>query len=1219
MRATNRLSLFPAAKLAFAFLFIFSVFLPARPESLPLRVFTSGDGLATSVIHTALMDSDGFLWFGGRGGLSRLDGNGFTSFSIDDAITAPLVHALLESRDGRYFWIAADEGLYRVAKDRDAKPAIIAEKSGGMRRLNAVRIVKRGFWVIHEEPDGTLLAGSSDGLHRIRLNGDAEAITEKIDFNNTLDLVGRSGIRDFAVGPDGTLWAAADAGLVRRTSDGRWITYELPRIVERGMESYAVMAEPNGLIWLTARTGAHIMRPGPEADLAGVPDASHISVTPAEVSVGEMGTIEMPANPGGLIRLSFMDEDGTQAGEAIASILESIHMASDGRIYVPTRRGLYVFNNDSYIRYRDERLLPDLSRRIIEDRQGDLWFGTFAGLIKMERRGLTSFLAAGGFPEPNIHSIHESPDGRVLISHGTWRMSVFDRNRPEHLTAAMSKDARFSWTSFPLVPDSTGAVWALETTGLFRFPARGDIRATLAGTPKRFEPVFRALENKAAYRAFTDSKGRLYVGLRGPSPETTLVRIDPVTGEWEDLSAVPGIPPNRSVASFAEDKLGRIWFGFYGGDRVVRHDGSSVRVFSTEDGLPEGNILAMHTDAAGRIWLGSNSGGLAVIEDPTAETPVFRRFRQADGMTSDNIRCITSGADGMIYAGTVRGVSVIDPKSGTISRITTLDGLAADFVQAAFRDSRGTLWFGTSNGLSRYDVREKAEQPLPQVWISDVRIAGNRYNISEFGQSNINDISVSYAENNAEISFITNGEAGRTRFQYMIEGSGASWSAPSEQASITLANLSPGDYSFLVRPVTEDLRVGEAARMSLKISPPFWRTWWFAVITLLFAGAMVFALDRYRVRKTRQVESALAMSVESETRFRTLANTANDVIVTIDEDSVVVFVNDAVERVFGHRPEDLIGKEMSMMMPERMRDGHHSGIKRYISSGKRSIPWSGVSLPGLHKDGHEIPLELSFGEFERDGKRYFTGIARDISDRVRAERALNEARQERLRELERVRTRIATDLHDDIGSSLTQIAVLSEVAKSQAGQIEAANLTTPLERIKTVSKELVAVMSDIVWAINPQKDNLHDLVLRMRRFGSDVFTSQGVGFEFNAPEPDGEMQLGANIRREVFAIYKEAVNNAVKYSECRHARCTFTVDGDRLRLEIADDGKGFDTSAVLSPEFKPDMGGNGLASILRRAADLEGTCRINSVIGKGTTVTLTVPLHVQRNGDHPPI
>lgn len=227
-----------------------------------------------------------------------------------------------------------------------------------------------------------------------------------------------------------------------------------------------------------------------------------------------------------------------------------------------------------------------------------------------------------------------------------------------------------------------------------------------------------------------------------------------------------------------------------------------------------------------------------------------------------------------------------------------------------------------------------------------------------------------------------------------------------------------------------------------------------------------------------------------------------------------------------------------------------------------------------------------------------------------AEEKLLREREKRLAELERVRTRIATDLHDDIGSSLTQIAVLSEVARNQAAVLNSETVSMPLERIKGVSRELVETMSDVVWAINPNKDNLRDLVQRMRRFASDVCAGSNIHFELDAPPTENLQPLGANIRREVFAIFKESINNAVKYSECENIAADFRIENDTLFLEIKDDGRGFDTEETLSAEFSPEKGGNGLINMRRRASELGGNCRIISSVGGGTNIFLEVPLNL---------
>ena len=219
-------------------------------------------------------------------------------------------------------------------------------------------------------------------------------------------------------------------------------------------------------------------------------------------------------------------------------------------------------------------------------------------------------------------------------------------------------------------------------------------------------------------------------------------------------------------------------------------------------------------------------------------------------------------------------------------------------------------------------------------------------------------------------------------------------------------------------------------------------------------------------------------------------------------------------------------------------------------------------------------------------------------ERLGVERALRRSREERLAEIERVRRRIATDLHDDIGSSLTQISVLSEVARQQVANSSA--LERPLEIIAGSSRELIDSMSDIVWAINPQRDHLADLVHRMRRFAADTLTARNVEFKMELPDIAEDLKLEGNLRREVFLIFKEALNNAVRHSGCTRADIALRVEKDKLRLQLRDNGKGFDLSRVGD--------GHGLTSMSSRASGIGARFGITSTPAEGSTVDLEVPL-----------
>src|ERR1700682_6326736 len=119
---------------------------------------------------------------------------------------------------------------------------------------------------------------------------------------------------------------------------------------------------------------------------------------------------------------------------------------------------------------------------------------------------------------------------------------------------------------------------------------------------------------------------------------------------------------------------------------------------------------------------------------------------------------------------------------------------------------------------------------------------------------------------------------------------------------------------------------------------------------------------------------------------RVIADNASDAIITIAQDRTMLFVNRAAEKIFGYSRAELLGQSLTMLMPDYLRHVHRAGLQSYLALGERHISWEAVDLPGLHKNGREIPLELSFGEFSAKGRRFCTGIARDISERRRLKR-----------------------------------------------------------------------------------------------------------------------------------------------------------------------------------------------------------------------------------------
>jgi len=205
----------------------------------------------------------------------------------------------------------------------------------------------------------------------------------------------------------------------------------------------------------------------------------------------------------------------------------------------------------------------------------------------------------------------------------------------------------------------------------------------------------------------------------------------------------------------------------------------------------------------------------------------------------------------------------------------------------------------------------------------------------------------------------------------------------------------------------------------------------------------------------------------------------------------------------------------------------------------------------------------------------------------------------RLIELERVRTRIATDLHDDIGANLSLIAMLSEVARGQL-RSDDHRLKEWFSTIAATSRDTVDSMSDIVWAVNPKRDHLRDLTRRMRRFADDILGARNIQLSFREPHTDLDLKLGSDLRREVFLIFKETINNLVRHSQCTEAEVDLHIAHGRLVLRCSDNGRGLNSADADR--------GTGLASMRGRAARLGGSFEISSPSEAGTIATLDIPL-----------
>lgn len=1051
-------------QLCFFWLACLAFTLTVRSERLPVKIYTSADGLGSSFVDFLMRDSRGFMWFCTRDGLSRFDGSHFITYRIGDKNAPPGIEGIAETSGGVY-WVTTTGGTYRFKADVLSRPD---KESGDRPYLNA-EFIDEGRGTVFEDKAGGLWYAGGD-LYRLHdRNGKVE--WEKIGLSLPLNPKLPRLIFQTRVAPDGCFWINTNQGVVRRFPDGRMVLYQHDTDLRLGAVS--LMIDGSGRVWIVWGDDFYVIQPPSLDSLAQLPNLTVQPLVPTQTSSTTADhEVRLPESAGEILKLN----------ESVpVSPIRRLFRSRDEHVWLSCGDNLLEFDGHVFHSYGAGQGLSSGMAEIAEDSAGNLWIGG-TGLQRLDRRGLSTFDGADGLKSDRLFAISEASDGTLYFANGDFFLSRFDGRHFQSTRPRISAGARALWTSRYALLSSANEWWILTTDKLYRFAA-----ANLQ-TPLATYDSHSGLAANEAFQIFEDSHGDIWLSQQPSRDEDFgLYRLKRGEQRFYRFTAAENLPEGSAASCFAEDRQGNLWVGFYEG-ALVRFANNRFEAFTSDSGLPGGFVVGMHVDRQGRLWLASSRDGLRRVDDPTASKPSFVPLTTAEGLSSNNARTITEDKLGNIYVGTVRGVDRISA-DGRIKHYSVNDGLAADFVVDSHCDKSGALWFATTNGLSRLQPAAEERQSAPGVLLGGLRIAGEEQAVSELGDAQIQKGDLAYTRNNFQIDFFgMDFRAGETlRYQYMLEGADSRWSAPTEQRTVTYANLKPGSYRFLVRALSADgLASEKPAVIGFKIIPPIWLRWWFITLAALLVLALFYLFYRYRLSHLRQVNAALA-------------------------------------------------------------------------------------------------------------------------DAKRAEEDLGKSREDRLTELGRVRTRIATDLHDDIGASLTQIAILSEVARQQSIKGNGASLD-PLKSIVNVSNELVETMSDIVWAINPQKDHLQDLVQRMRRFASDILSAKGIGLDFYTPPYAPEIPLGANPRREMFLIFKESLTNIVKHAEATQVRIEFDFSSQSLTLLIADNGKGFDSARVESALFEGQKGGHGIVSMKKRAAEMNAKFEIDSGDDKGTIVTFQLPL-----------
>ncbi|HEX6124921.1 MAG TPA: two-component regulator propeller domain-containing protein [Pyrinomonadaceae bacterium] len=825
-----------------------------------------------------------------------------------------------------------------------------------------------------------------------------------------------------------------------------------------------------------------------------------------------------------------------------------------GAIWAATESGLYRISADRSTIVTLHRLLRVGS--IIEDRLGRIWIGSVGGRKGDDQLGLHLFSIEDGqpkklrtFQKPDglydeiwLNSLLETSDGRILVGIG----NALSEYVPDAAPGAPSfRTLTTEGGVVALGEDVAGNIWySTNSSGVRRLARGGFVNFSEADN----------LGVKRITSIVSSSDGKIYI----------LAEINKI--HRFDGKAFTVVQPRqmlyqswgRGSVSF-RDRTGAWWIASnYGLQRyppVERLEDLAhtkpLRTYTTRDGIFFDVIFRLFEDSRGDIWIGSIGHPVDSLARWDRRTDTIHQYTVAEyGLPPANaVTAFAEDRAGNIWMGYYTG-GLVRYRQGKFDSFSAEDHLPPGYIGNIFADSAGRIWVATSNGGAvRIDDPTTERPRLINVTTKD-GLSSNHVTCTT--EDNFGRIYISTGRGVNRLDLRT----GRTKV--FTKADGLPDNIVTQCNREATGALWFGTWNGVARyePAAEDGA----------LPPP------------------VFLSD-LRVNGV----SVKNLSQLGETNIENFDLGSDQRQIQIEFFALGFGVGETLRYQY-----KLDGAQFDWSEPTTQRT-----IGLNLSPGRYAFLVRAVDAEGRTS---ETPARVAFSIARPIWQQWWFLLLVAIAIAA-AGYVIYRYRLAQLIKLERVRTRIATDLHDDIGSSLSQIAILSEVARHKSGDNGAAE---PLRRIADTSRDLVDSMSDIVWAINPQKDHLSDLVHRMRRFAGDTFDSTDVDYTFRFDETSRDVALGADLRREIYLVFKECINNTARHSSADVVHISVRIEADRVLVRVEDNGTGFNVAEAFKGEIK-GYGGNGLLNMRKRTEKLGGKFDITSTPGDGTVVEYSIP------------
>jgi ligand-binding sensor domain-containing protein/two-component sensor histidine kinase len=790
----------------------------ARSERLPVKVFTTADGLAHNSVHRIVSDSHGFLWICTAEGLSRFDGYTFKNYGLSDGLPDPHVYDVLEDRNGVY-WVATAAGLCRSKQPKSNRSETTTFQYSPLPTAAGLEVHS-----LAEGHDGTIWVGTAKALSR-SVGGESHEVFRLLDSQTPSqpDWPITCLLEDYSH----VLWIGTGNGLFRRWPDGH-------------LQRSGVRALDDVRPWINRLR---------EDDQGNILIASSHGVVRVDSTASHRSASHV-----------FVHKRGTHTDFSFDSlplrdhILWTVMLDGLSRVFaVPQKSQAHLVPVTASIGLGDYPL-----EAMSLDRDENLWIGSDGGGVsRIAHNGLTAFNEEDGLGSHDIISVFEDANGRLIAvsrSRDSIFLNQFSSGKFHAFWVNLPSDfVSLRWRGhYQIVVSGARRNWLFATRhGLASFSRITDLSQLAHVRPQMYLP------NSNIIRLFQDRHNDLWISQQHHVENILTIR-NGRTGRFYFYAANQGVPnlANDRIQAYCEDQFGNLWMGLeYGG--LWRKSLKGFTHFNLAGGSAGNAINWLYTDDEGRVWAGSRAAGVHRIDHPGGDQPTFANYTINQGLSSNEILCIAEDLMGRIYLCTARGVDRLEPATGHVKHYSTADGLTGGELQTAYRDRMGNLWFGTQQGLSRLTPASNEPITSVPVLLSGIHIEGRSLAMSQVGETNVrlHDLSPGRDQLQFDFTGISFRVGEILRYQYKLQGTGDIWSSPTAQRSVIYAGLRPGSYQFLVRAVTSDgIASPQPASVVFTILAPFWLRWWFVLGMFGIALSILYGMWRYRLGQLAAVQ-----------------------------------------------------------------------------------------------------------------------------------------------------------------------------------------------------------------------------------------------------------------------------------------------------------------------------------------------------------------------------